>query len=98
MEHYIKEIYIDKLRHLSNIGIFLNSNQRQHLMITGKNGSGKTSLLIALQKYLQVINDKSLDDLIEQYIPKSVLIQKTLYECNFIHTESFCNRFQYLFN
>lgn len=80
MEHYIKEIYIDKLRHLSNIGIFLNSNQRQHLMITGKNGSGKTSLLIALQKYLQVINDKSLDDLIEQYIPKSVLIQKTLYE------------------
>ena len=46
MEHYITEINIEKLRHLSNIVISLNSEQRQHLIITGKNGSGKTSLLI----------------------------------------------------
>lgn len=49
MEHYITQIKIEKLMHLSNITISLNSEKRQHLMITGKNGSGKTSLLIALQ-------------------------------------------------
>lgn len=78
MEHYITEICIDKLRHLSNIVIPLNSEQRQNLIITGKNGSGKTSLLIALKKYLQAINDKNFKDLIERYIPKSLEIQKCL--------------------
>lgn len=80
MEHYIREIYIDKLRHLSNIDIVLNPNRRQHLMITGKNGSGKTSLLIALRNYLQAICDINLDNLIERYIPKSIEIQKILDE------------------
>lgn len=65
MEHYIREIRIDDLRHLSNIIISLNPERRQHLMITGKNGSGKTSLLMALQKYLQAINDGQLTE--EQY-------------------------------
>lgn len=63
MEHFIREIKINKLRHLSGISILLNSDQRQHLMITGKNGSGKTSLLIALQKYLQSINDEKFSSL-----------------------------------
>ena len=80
MEHYIREIYIDKLRHLSNIDIVLNPNRRQHLMITGKNGSGKTSLLIALQKYLQAICGINYDDLIGRYISKSTEIQKNLDE------------------
>lgn len=57
MEHYIKKIKIDSLRHLSNITISLKPENRQHLIITGKNGSGKTSLLTALQKNLRAIND-----------------------------------------
>ncbi len=80
MEHYIREIHIDKLRHLSDIDIVLNPNRRQHLMITGKNGSGKTSLLIALQKYLQAICGINYDDLIGRYISKSTEIQKNLDE------------------
>lgn len=52
MEHYITTINIHEVRHLSNISILLNPNQRQHLLITGKNGSGKTSLLQAIQKSL----------------------------------------------
>ena len=43
-EYFINEIYIDKLYHLSNITIELNTTKRQHLLLTGKNGSGKTSL------------------------------------------------------
>lgn len=70
MEHFITEIKIDNLRHLSDIVIPLNAEKRQHLMITGKNGSGKTSLLLALQKYLQAINDGKLTTLKGTYIPE----------------------------
>lgn len=55
MEHFITGIQICELRHLSDITILLDQENRQHLMITGKNGSGKTSLLIALKKYLTAI-------------------------------------------
>lgn len=78
MEHYITEIYIDELRHLSNIAISLNSEERQHLIITGKNGSGKTSLLMALKQYLQAINDKRFEDLIERYVPQLPKIKESL--------------------
>lgn len=78
MEHYITEISIVNLRHLSNIVIPLNSKQRQHLIITGKNGSGKTSLLMALQKYLQAINKRSFEYLVEQYIPRLQMIEESL--------------------
>ena len=53
MEHYITEIRINKLRHLSNLNISLNPEKKQHLIITGTNGSGKTSLLLAVRKYLR---------------------------------------------
>lgn len=69
MEHYITEINIEKLRHLSNIVISLNPEQRQHLIVTGKNGSGKTSLLVALQKYLRAINEDKFNYLMEDCIP-----------------------------
>ncbi|MDE6621988.1 MAG: ATP-binding protein [Lachnospiraceae bacterium] len=78
MEHYLTEICIERLRHLSNIVISLNVEQRQNLIITGKNGSGKTSLLIALQKYLQAINDKRYNELTEHYIPRLSEIEERL--------------------
>lgn len=69
MEHYITEIKIDGLRHLSDIVISLNPVSRQHLLITGKNGSGKTSLLMAVQKYLRAINEGNLRNLKNHYMP-----------------------------
>ncbi len=69
MEHYITEIKIDGLRHLSDIVISLNPVSRQHLLITGKNGSGKTSLLMAVQKYLRAINEGDLQNLQNLYVP-----------------------------
>jgi len=78
MEHYITEIHIERLRHLSNIVISLHAEQRQNLIITGKNGSGKTSLLIALQKYLQAINDGNFEYLIERCIPELRMIEESL--------------------
>ena len=60
MNHYITEIKIEELRHLSNISICLNEDQRTNLLLTGKNGSGKTTVLNALKKYLTVIPDQKM--------------------------------------
>lgn len=78
MEHFITEIRIDELRHLSNIVISLNQDRRQHLIITGKNGSGKTSLLLEIQKYLQAINDGKLNLLRNEYIKWTLQAEKSL--------------------
>ena len=56
-EYFISEINIEKLYHLSNITIELDTTKRQHLLLTGKNGSGKTSLLLRLVRYLKVLKD-----------------------------------------
>lgn len=76
MEHYITEIRIDELKHLSNIVISLNPDKRQHLIITGQNGSGKTSLLLAIQKYLRAVNDGKLELLYESYSKWLAKMQK----------------------
>lgn len=78
MQHYITEININQLRHLSDISISLNTENRQHLIITSKNGSGKTSLLLAVQKYLQAINDGKLNRLNDIYIPQSLELEESL--------------------
>lgn len=78
MEHYITEIRIEKLRHLSDVAISLNPNKKQHLILTGKNGSGKTSLLLAIQKYLQSLNDSRFIELKERRIPRMKQIKELL--------------------
>lgn len=59
---YITNITIDKVRHLQDIQIPVSDDSLKHLIITGKNGSGKTSLLDALADYLKAVttsNDSS---------------------------------------
>lgn len=46
---FITNIHIGRVRHLHNIDIELSSSERKHLIFTGKNGSGKTSMLEALR-------------------------------------------------
>lgn len=49
---FISKIEIEKVRHLKNISIPLSEKRAKHLIFTGKNGSGKTSVLKVLSKYL----------------------------------------------
>ncbi len=49
---FITEIQIDNVRHLKNINIPLSKEKMKHLIITGKNGSGKTSLLEAMSCFI----------------------------------------------
>ena len=57
-QFYIKEINIRKVRHLQDLRIIVSSEEenRRHLILTGNNGSGKTSLLEALQTYLDSVS------------------------------------------
>ena len=57
IEHYITEKKIEELRHLSNLTIELKKDKRTNLLLTGKNGSGKTTVLQAVKKYLNAIAD-----------------------------------------
>ena len=50
---FLTGINIENVRHLSNILIPLDKDIRKHLVLTGKNGSGKTSVLEAIVKYIQ---------------------------------------------
>lgn len=52
-ELYITRLQIEKVRHLKNITIPIGKDEKKHLIITGKNGSGKTSLLDALAAFLE---------------------------------------------
>lgn len=46
---YLTEINIRQVRHLQNIKIELPQNEKKHLLITGINGCGKTSVLKAIE-------------------------------------------------
>lgn len=52
---FLTGINIEKVRHLENISIPLDKEKRKHLILTGKNGSGKTSVLEALVQYFLYI-------------------------------------------
>ncbi|MBZ9608181.1 hypothetical protein G9F73_010220 [Clostridium estertheticum] len=44
-ENYITKVCIEKVRNLSDLSVELPNSTRRHLILTGKNGSGKTSVL-----------------------------------------------------
>lgn len=52
---YLTSVDIVKVRHLQNITIPLSDQKRKHLILTGKNGSGKTSVLDSLSKHLSFV-------------------------------------------
>lgn len=61
---FISNIKINKLRHLENLNIKISENELKHLIITGKNGCGKTSLLNAMSSYLKSLEYNKYQDLI----------------------------------
>jgi len=62
MNYFIKNIHINKLFHLNNFDIPIDNEEFPHLIITGKNGSGKTILLNAVSDFLNIIkNDLSMN-------------------------------------
>ena len=60
---FISKIHIEKVRHLENLEIEISPDHdtMKHLILTGENGSGKTSLLESLRAYLNSVS--TTDDL-----------------------------------
>ena len=51
-EIFIKKLILEKVRNLDYTEISLSENERKHLIFTGKNGSGKTTVLNGLSSIL----------------------------------------------
>jgi predicted ATP-binding protein involved in virulence len=52
---FITKIKINEVRHIKDFEINLSETERKHLIITGKNGSGKTSVLEELKRNVDPI-------------------------------------------
>ena len=52
---FLTSVDIVKVRHLQNITIPLSKEKRKHLILTGKNGSGKTSVLDSLAAFFNFL-------------------------------------------
>ena len=60
-EVFLSAIDIVKVRHLQNLYIPLSDERSKNLIITGQNGSGKTSLLDAIAQTLNAISTDNID-------------------------------------
>jgi len=72
-EIFVTKLRINKVRHLENLEIPLSDTERKHLILTGKNGSGKTSVLEGISTFIQntvsnKVTNEVLDDLEGNYI------------------------------
>ena len=52
---FLTELRIEKVRHLKDITIPLSQTERKNLILTGKNGCGKTSVLKNLVEFLKYV-------------------------------------------
>lgn len=52
---FVKNLYIHNLRHLKNLIIPIESEKMNHLILTGKNGSGKTSVLNEIKNFINLL-------------------------------------------
>lgn len=57
MKRFITNIHVNNLYHLKDFDIKISDDAFPHLILTGKNGSGKTVLLNAISDYLEKIKD-----------------------------------------
>lgn len=64
---FIQNIEIKNIRHLKNILIEIDNDKKKHLILTGKNGSGKTTVLNAIRSYLTSIEENDFKDRVNAY-------------------------------
>lgn len=62
MNYFLTDIKVNKIFHLEDFNIHIDDTEKKHLIITGKNGSGKTVLLNAVIEYLEKIRQDQLLD------------------------------------
>lgn len=73
---FISKLTIENVRHLKDITIPLSEKVPKHLILTGKNGSGKTSVLEEISRYLYAVTAS--DRYVEGQLEPAKLDPKTL--------------------
>lgn len=70
---FVKEIHIEKVRHLDDIVIPVSDEASgiKHVIFTGKNGSGKTSLLDAIAGYIDSVTKGDCPSKFKQHLSQS---------------------------
>lgn len=53
--YFITNVNINNVRNLEKIDIPLSDNEKKHLILTGKNGSGKTTVLNSILQFLNIL-------------------------------------------
>jgi len=76
---FITDIRVNKVRNIENFDIHISDKEKKHLIITGKNGSGKTSLLLELKQFLTQISNGQ-DENNEKYYNDYEEILKIIYD------------------
>lgn len=65
---YITKVILEEVRNLTYAEIPLSTKEKKNLIITGKNGSGKTTVLNALASYLNAVFESNGVEQTEKYI------------------------------
>lgn len=90
-EIFIKNIKINKVRHLKDINIPVCENKCKHIIFTGKNGSGKTSVLNSIAAFINSVtvgeNPETLRKSIEDAKNRIEHYKKTQDEVNLLQDE-----------
>lgn len=82
MSNYITRIHINRLLHLENLDIPVCEGMKKHLIITGRNGSGKTVLLNAIaQLWMDCANNTNQTYLEDQRLQSLQLFFDDLSSC-----------------
>ncbi|MED2615441.1 AAA family ATPase [Bacillus toyonensis] len=64
-QHFIQNIKVKKVRHHKDFLIHIDNKYPKHVIFTGKNGSGKTSLLEGIKSFLELFDRYSIPALFE---------------------------------
>ena len=87
MENFITKVKINKVRHLKDIEIKLPEDKRTHLILTGRNGSGKTSVLEAIRLWIwsEIADIDTRQSLLFEYINDNPLKEQFKFNDDDIH-------------
>ena len=88
---FASKLEIESVGNLKNIEIPLSQVEKKHLILTGKNGSGKTRVLQAISSYLNVlVTSDSIVESEEYLIYYENKIQQMI---GFLFSLFFCHQF-----
>ncbi len=81
-ELFIEKITINEVRHLKDVEIPISSDERKHLILTGKNGSGKTSVLNEIKVHINGLISNQYQTLLnnQSNFSKAIVLKKNQIE------------------